>query len=73
MFDEKEARAQARVLYTRVDLRRLGVSISNSTLLRLEAAGKWPKRVRIGDHSVAWLRTEVDAHIAELADQRGDC
>lgn len=71
MFTGKEDRAEARVLYTRVDLRRLGVSISNSTLLRLEAAGKWPKRVHIGDHSVAWLRDEVDAHIAQLADQRG--
>lgn len=71
MFDLKEGRAQERVLYSRVDLRRLGICISNSTLLRLEAAGKWPKRVRIGDHSVAWIRDEVDAHIAELANQRG--
>lgn len=72
MFSVKEDRAQGRVLYTRVDLRRLGISISNSTLLRLEAAGKWPQRVRIGDHSVAWLRDEIDAHIAALADQRGE-
>jgi predicted DNA-binding transcriptional regulator AlpA len=71
MISENEERAQGRVLYTRVDLRRLGIRISNSTLLRLEAAGKWPKRVHIGDHSVAWLRDEVDAHISALADQRG--
>jgi predicted DNA-binding transcriptional regulator AlpA len=71
MISENEERAQGRVLYTRVDLRLLGIRISNSTLLRLEAAGKWPKRVRIADHSVAWLRDEVDAHIAKLADQRG--
>lgn len=71
MIGQNDERAQGRVLYTRVDLRRLGIRISNSTLLRLEAAGKWPKRVRIGDHSVAWLRDEVDAHIAALADQRG--
>jgi predicted DNA-binding transcriptional regulator AlpA len=72
MLGVKEDRAQGRVLYTRVDLRRLGISISNSTLLRLEAAGKWPKRVHIGDHSVVWLRDEVDAHITQLADQRGE-
>jgi prophage regulatory protein len=71
MISEDEERAQGRVLYTLVDLRRLGILISKSTILRLEAAGKFPKRVRIGAHSVAWLRDEVDAHIAKLADQRG--
>lgn len=71
MHTDERQRANGRVLYTRVDLRALGIRISASTLLRLEAAGKWPKRVRIADHSVAWLREEVDAHIVKLADQRG--
>ena len=71
MISQNEERAQGRVLYTRVDLRRLGIRVSNSTLLRLEAAGKWPKRVRIGEHSIAWLRDEVDAHIEALAVARG--
>lgn len=59
------------LLYDRSDLRRRGIKISNSTLLRLEAAGRFPKRVRIGEHSVAWLAAEIDLHIANLADERG--
>ncbi|HEY9090638.1 helix-turn-helix transcriptional regulator [Parasphingorhabdus sp.] len=63
---------QTRVLYTREHLYRLGVTQSASTLLRLEAKNRWPKRIRISDHSVAWLKSEVDSHIAELAASRGD-
>lgn len=59
------------IIYDRVDLRRRGIKISNSTLLRLEAAGRFPKRLRIGDHSVAWLATEIDQHIEALAMTRG--
>ena len=64
------AQVQARLLLTRSDLPRLGFRISNSTLLRLEAAGKFPKRVRIGAHSVAWLASEVEAHVVALAAER---
>lgn len=56
-----------RLLYTRKHLIRLGINLSNSTMLRLEAAGKFPKRVRIGAHSVAWLASEIHAHIDALA------
>ena len=60
-----------RLLLTRGDLPRMGIRISNSTLLRLEAAGKFPKRVRIGAHSVAWLASEIEAHVTALAAERG--
>lgn len=59
-----------RLLLTRGDLPRMGIRISNSTLLRLEAAGKFPKRVRIGAHSVAWLASEIEAHVTALAAER---
>jgi prophage regulatory protein len=59
--------ADGRLLYTRKHLVRLGINLSNSTMLRLEAAGKFPKRVRIGAHSVAWLASEIHAHIDALA------
>jgi prophage regulatory protein len=59
-----------KILLTRGDLPRLGLNLSPSTLLRLEAAGKFPKRVRIGDHSVAWLASEIHAHIDALASAR---
>lgn len=61
---------RAPLLYDRSDLRRRGIKLSNSTLLRLEAARRFPKRVRIGDHSVAWVAAEIDAHIAALAKAR---
>lgn len=59
-----------KILLTRSDLPRLGLNLSPSTLLRLEAAGQFPKRVRIGAHSVAWLASEVQSHIQALAAQR---
>jgi prophage regulatory protein len=59
-----------KILLTRQDLPRLGLNLSNSTMLRLEAAGQFPKRVRIGAHSVAWLASEIHEHIAKLADDR---
>jgi prophage regulatory protein len=58
------------VLLDLAALRRRGIRVSKSTLLRLEARGQFPKRVRIGDHSVAWLQVEVDAYIASLASAR---
>jgi prophage regulatory protein len=58
------------MLLTREDLPRLGITISPSTLLRLEAAGQFPKRIRLGHHSVAWLAKEIHDHIAKLAAQR---
>jgi predicted DNA-binding transcriptional regulator AlpA len=54
-----------------IDLPRLGLNLCPSTLLRLEAAGQFPKRVRIGAHSVAWLASEIHEHIAKLAAERG--
>jgi predicted DNA-binding transcriptional regulator AlpA len=59
-----------KLLLTRNDLPRLGLNLSPSTLLRLEAAGQFPKRVRIAPHSVAWLASEIHAHIEALASAR---
>lgn len=58
------------IIYDRSDLRRRGIKLSNSTLLRLEAAGRFPRRVRVGAHSVAWIATEIDGHIDDLAQAR---
>lgn len=59
-----------KILIGREDLARLGITMSNSTLLRLEASGRFPKRVRMGAHSVAWIAAEIHAHIAMLAAER---
>ena len=48
MTDQTTDRGVRRRFYAREHLRQLGVTQSPSTLLRLEASGRWPKRVRIG-------------------------
>jgi prophage regulatory protein len=40
-------------------------SLSASTLDRLERAGDFPSRRRLGPHSVGWLNSEVQAWVAE--------
>ncbi len=58
------------LLYGRRDLRMYGIKISDSTIARLEAAGKFPKRVRLSTNSIAWMAAEIDAYIADLAVSR---
>ena len=57
-------------LATRADLKRMGITLSNTTLLRLEARGRFPHRVRIGGTSVAWLMSELNDWLAERAEER---
>jgi prophage regulatory protein len=61
------------IVLNRADLRLRGLPYSNSTLLRWEAAGRFPKRVRLGGaggHCVGWLASEVTAHIEALSAAR---
>ena len=37
---------------------------------RLEKAGKFPQRVRLGQNRVGWVRDEITAHFEKLANQR---
>lgn len=39
------------------------VPYSQNHVRRLEAAGKFPKRVQIGDNRVGWVRAEIEAWI----------
>lgn len=48
--------------------RRTGVS--RVQVWRLERQGKFPKRVRLGENSVGWLKHEIDAWIELKAAQR---
>lgn len=59
-----------KLLLTRDDLPRLGLNYSNSTLLRWEKDGRFPKRVRIGGHSVAWFVSEIHDYMRTLAEAR---
>ena len=53
-------------LVTKKELRSLfGVPYSFAHIARLEAAGQFPKRVRLGACRVAWLAEEVQSWIDE--------
>lgn len=53
-------------LVTKKELRSLfGVPYSFAHIARLEAAGQFPKRVRLGACRVAWLAGEVQGWIDE--------
>lgn len=57
-------------LATRADLKRMGITLSNTTLLRLEARGRFPRRLRIGGTTVAWLMSEIEDWLKERAEER---
>ncbi|HEY8594560.1 MAG TPA: AlpA family phage regulatory protein [Devosiaceae bacterium] len=57
-------------LANRADLARLGIKVSNSTLLRWEAAGRFPRRIRMAGTSVAWLLNEIEQWLADRAEER---
>lgn len=46
------------------DLRARGILQGKTQLWRLEKAGKFPRRVKIGSRN-GWIETEVDAFIEE--------
>lgn len=57
-------------LASRDDLKRLGIRVSNTTLLRWELRGRFPRRVRPGGTTVAWLLSEIEDWLAERASER---
>lgn len=54
-----------RQLVTKKELRTLGIPYSFQHIARLEGAGKFPKRVQLGQCRVAWRYEEVMEWIAE--------
>ncbi|WP_187431994.1 hypothetical protein ROLI_030250 [Roseobacter fucihabitans] len=60
-----------KVLLSRADLKALGIWQSNSTLIRLEQAGRFPVRIRLSGACVCWDRDEllswIDARKSERA------
>ena len=61
-----------RILLNRADLKRLGISVSNSSLLRWEHADRFPRRIRMAGTSVAWLKAEVEAWLSARANERAN-
>lgn len=64
--------ADQQVVLNRADLKRLGIRVSNSSLLRWEHAGRFPRRIRMAGTSVAWLKSEVETWLAERAAERAN-
>lgn len=46
------------------------VGYSGMHIDRLEKAGKFPKRIRLGENAVGWLADEIEAWIQERVDAR---
>lgn len=59
-----------KVLLSRSDLKALGINVSNSSLLRWEQSGRFPRRIRMAGTTVAWLKAEVDSWLDARADER---
>jgi prophage regulatory protein len=58
-------------LVSRRDLKSRGIDYSNVHLLRLEAEGKFPKRLYLSPARVAWVESEILEYIARCIAARG--
>lgn len=45
------------------ELRARGVLLGRRQIDRLEAEGKFPRRVPMGERRVGWVTEEIDAHV----------
>ena len=62
---------QVRKLVSKKELKTvLGIPYSFTHIARLEAAGKFPRRVKLGACRVAWVLDEVSEWIEERVAQR---
>lgn len=59
-----------KALMNRADIKAFGIWQSNSTLLRLEQSGRFPRRIRIGGTSVCWDRAEIMRWLEERRAER---
>lgn len=57
-------------LLTRFDLKDLGISYVNVTLLRQERAGKFPRRIYLSSHRVGWWESEVLSYLETKSQER---
>lgn len=46
------------------------IGLSDPTIWRMERAGKFPKRLRLGGNSCGWLESEITAWLNNLAAAR---
>ena len=63
--------SEHQIFLSRADLKALGITVSNSSLLRWEAAGRFPRRVRLAGTTVAWPYRDVMTWCEERIAERG--
>jgi prophage regulatory protein len=56
----------SQVLIPYRDLKSKGIPYSKPHIWRLEKAGKFPRRVPIGESRYAYVESEIDDHVAAL-------
>jgi predicted DNA-binding transcriptional regulator AlpA len=70
MSDPTEKTYVPQLLLSRADLKKLGITYCNAHLLRLEASGRFPARIRLSAGRVVWLYGEVLHFIERRAAER---
>jgi prophage regulatory protein len=68
--DSNSEKPQIRMI-SRAGLAQRGIAYSAVHLLRLEADGKFPRRIYLSPARVAWIETEIDDYIARCIAARG--
>lgn len=48
----------------------LQIGLSRSQIRRLELAGKFPRKIRLGPHSIGYFAHEVEDFLDELSSRR---
>lgn len=61
-----------KTLLTRTDLGEMGISYSNSHLLKLEKDRLFPKRIYLSAQKVCWDRLEILSWLEAQRKRRGD-
>lgn len=59
-----------KTLATRDDLKRMGINVSNTSLLRWEKQGRFPRRIRMAGTTVAWFVSDLEDWLADRAAER---
>ena len=59
-----------KTLATRDDLKRMGINVSNTSLLRWEKQGRFPRPIRMAGTTVAWFVSDLEDWLADRADER---
>jgi prophage regulatory protein len=61
-----------RRLVTFKQLQEMGICYCREHLWRLEAAGKWPRRIYLSPQKVVWDLNEILDHVERLAAERSN-